>query len=61
MEDLEQFRLDTREWLAANCPDSQRQPITPEQQYWGGRKGSFPSKDAQTWFERMRDKGWTAP
>ena len=61
MEDLEQFRLDTREWLTANCPDSQRQPITPEQQYWGGRKGSFPSEDAQTWFERMRDKGWTAP
>ncbi|MFT4614360.1 MAG: acyl-CoA dehydrogenase [Bacteroidia bacterium] len=61
LEDLEQFRLDVRDWLEANCPQSQRQPVVPEEQYWGGRRGSFASEDAQTWFERMRDKGWTAP
>ncbi|MFT4517799.1 MAG: acyl-CoA dehydrogenase [Halioglobus sp.] len=61
MEDLEQFRLDVREWLAANCPESQRQPMTPQEQYWGGRRGKFASDDAQLWFERMRDKGWTTP
>lgn len=61
MEDLEQFRLDAREWLEANCPDSQRQPMKPEEQYWGGRGGEFPSDDARLWFERMRDKGWVAP
>jgi acyl-CoA dehydrogenase len=61
LEDLEQFRLDVREWLAANCPESQRQPMTPQEQYWGGRRGKFASDDAQLWFERMRDKGWTTP
>jgi acyl-CoA dehydrogenase len=61
MEDLEQFRLEAREWLEANCPESQRQPMTPDDQYWGGRRGKFPSDDAKLWFERMRDKGWVAP
>ena len=61
MEDLEQFRIEVREWLDANCPESQRQPVTREDQYWGGRRAQFPSEDARIWFERMRDKGWTAP
>lgn len=61
MDDLEQFREETRQWLEANCPPSQRQPNTPEEQYWGGRRGQFASEDARLWFERMRDRGWTAP
>jgi len=61
LEDLDQFRLDVRAWLEANCPSSQRQPVTAEEQYWGGRRGSFASDDARVWFELMRDKGWTAP
>jgi acyl-CoA dehydrogenase len=61
LEDLDQFRSHVREWLEANCPESQRQPITPEEQYWGGRRGEFPSEDAKTWFEAMRDQGWIAP
>jgi acyl-CoA dehydrogenase len=61
VEDLEQFRLETRAWLEANCPPSQRLPTTPEEQYWGGRRGTFASADARLWFERMRDRGWTAP
>ena len=61
LEDLEQFRAEVREWLAINCPESQRQPMTPEEQYWGGRRGKFASEDARLWFERMRDKGWVAP
>ena len=61
MEDLENFRLEVREWLQANCPESQRQPMKREDQYWGGRRGKFPSEDAKLWFERMRDKGWTTP
>ncbi len=61
MEDLEQFRLEARTWLEANCPESQRQPMNREDQYWGGRRGTFPSEDAKVWFERMRDKGWTTP
>ena len=61
LENLDLFRSDVREWLEANCPASQRQPMTPEEQYWGGRGGKFPSEDAKLWFERMRDHGWIAP
>ena len=61
MEDLDQFRREVREWLEDNCPESQRQPMTKEEQYWGGRRGQFPSEDARVWFERMRDRGWIVP
>jgi acyl-CoA dehydrogenase len=61
LEDLDQFRQEVRDWLEANCPESQRQPMTPGAQYWGGRRGEFPSEDAGLWFERMRDQGWTVP
>ena len=61
LENLDLFRSDTREWLEDNCPDSQRQPMTPDQQYWGGRGAKFPSEDARLWFERMRDRGWIVP
>jgi acyl-CoA dehydrogenase len=61
LEDLDHFRQEVRDWLAANCPESQRQPMTPQAQYWGGRRGKFPSEDARLWFERMRDQGWTVP
>ncbi len=54
LEDLDQFRIEVREWLEANCPQSQRQPMTREDQFWGGRRGSFPSEDARIWYERMR-------
>ncbi|MEJ2530770.1 MAG: acyl-CoA dehydrogenase family protein [Halioglobus sp.] len=57
----ESFRSETRAWLEANCPESQRQPISPEEQYWGGRRGEFPSEDARVWFQRMRERGWIAP
>ena len=61
MQELESFRAEVRQWLEANCPASQRQPITPQEQYWGGRRGRFSSEDARLWYERMRDKGWIAP
>jgi acyl-CoA dehydrogenase len=61
LEDLDQFRREVREWLQDNCPKSQRQPMTKQDQYWGGRRGQFPSEDAKIWFERMRDRGWIVP
>lgn len=61
MQDPEEFRSEVRQWLQDNCPESQRQPITAEEQFWGGRRGEFPSEDARLWFERVRDKGWIAP
>ena len=61
MQDPEEFRSEVRQWLQDNCPESQRQPITAEEQFWGGRRGEFPSEDARLWFQRVRDKGWIAP
>ena len=61
MQELESFRAEVRQWLEANCPASQRQPVIPQEQYWGGRRGRFSSEDARLWYERMRDKGWIAP
>ena len=55
MEALEQFRLETREWLQANCPESQRQPSSRDEQMWAGRNKTYPSDDAKTWLERMAD------
>ena len=62
MENLDQFRLETREWLEANCPDDMRQAMrSDEDQCWGGRKWVFSSEGQQLWLERMATKGWTAP
>ncbi len=61
MDSLDQFRSEVRTWLADNCPASQRLPVKPGEQYWGGRDAGFAGPGAQAWFERMRDKGWTAP
>jgi acyl-CoA dehydrogenase len=58
---LDDFRQEVQAWLLANCPESQRQPITAEEQVWGGRNRIFPSEDARLWFERMRDHGWIVP
>ena len=27
--------------------------MTPDQQYWGGRRSTFPSEDAQIWFDKL--------
>ena len=61
MDDLTQFRSETRAWLEAHCPPSQRSPARREEQVWGGHRNEFPSEDARLWFEHMRDKGWTVP
>ena len=55
MADLDQFRLEVRQWLEDNCPASQRLPITREEQVWAGKNKQFPSDDAKLWFERMRE------
>ncbi|MDG1034282.1 MAG: acyl-CoA dehydrogenase family protein [Luminiphilus sp.] len=62
MENLDQFRVETREWLEANCPDDMRQAMrSDEDQCWGGRNWVFSSEGQQLWLERMAAKGWTAP
>ena len=62
MSDLEAFRADTRAWLEDNAPASLRG--TREGRfdgYWGGQRTPQPSADVRLWFERMLERGWTAP
>jgi acyl-CoA dehydrogenase len=62
MTDLEQFRKETRAWLAENCPEEMRTPIKRELDgCWGGRDFVFASDAQKTWMDRMAAKGWTAP
>jgi len=60
--ELENFRLATREWLEANCPNEMRQPVKEEEDvFWGGRNASFKSDAQRSWFEACVSKGYTVP
>ena len=61
MSEIDAFRLQVRDWLEENCPPSQRQAITRQEQVWGGKHKHFPSDEARLWFERMCERGWTVP
>ena len=62
MSDLENFRAETRAWLAENCPPEMRKPMNRETDAcWGGRNWVFKNEDQKLWLERMAAKGWTAP
>ena len=62
MSDPEDFRLETRAWLATNCPSEMRQPMRDESDAcWGGRKPTFKSAAQKTWLEVMAARGWTVP
>ena len=61
MENLDQFRKETKEWLEENCPPEMRKPMGPGDVVWGGRNCKFPHPDAKLWLERMGEKGWTCP
>ena len=62
MTDTESFRLETRDWLETNCPESMRHPYRSEADVcWGGRNFKFQSEDQKNWLERMAGKGWTVP
>lgn len=55
--ELEAFRLQTREWLAENCPAGARGPgFIP----WGSQKMPLEG-DIALWLTRMAAKGWTVP
>ena len=62
MSNLDSFRLETRDWLENNCPESMRKPMkTADDGCWGGRNFKFKSDDQKLWMDRMGKKGWTAP
>ena len=54
-----EFRLEAREWLAANCPDSLRRGLGGYTA--GGRKATYANPDTKLWLDRMAERGWTAP
>ncbi len=59
---LQAFRAQTREWLAANCPPEMRQPVLKEDDIcWGGRQWQFSSEAQKAWLQRMAERGWTVP
>ena len=54
-----EFRLEAREWLEANCPDSMRRGMGGYTA--GGRKAVYGNPDTKLWLDRMAERGWTAP
>ena len=62
MSKLDEFRLQTREWLNENCPAAMRIPYRSEADLcWGGRNPEFSSEDQKLWLTRMAERGWTVP
>ena len=61
MADLEEFRAQTRNWLAQSCPQAMRTPMPEGETVWGGRQESFKNPDSRIWLELMAERGWTCP
>jgi alkylation response protein AidB-like acyl-CoA dehydrogenase len=55
---ISDFRAQTREWLAQNCPPAAR---GPGQIPTGSTKIKIENPDVRLWLERTAEKGWTAP
>ncbi|MYD96705.1 MAG: acyl-CoA dehydrogenase [Gammaproteobacteria bacterium] len=53
------FRVEAREWLEENCPDSLRRGLGGYTS--GGRKATYGNPDTKLWLDRMAERGWTAP
>ncbi len=61
MADLETFRAETRDWLAANCPPEMRQPVRGDADVvWGGRNAKM-TPPQRAWLDAMAGRGWTVP
>jgi alkylation response protein AidB-like acyl-CoA dehydrogenase len=63
MNDVDAFRREAREWIAANYPPSLRVPYSLEgdETPWGGQRTRYDNPDTRVWMERMVAKGWTVP
>lgn len=55
---LQDFKAETRAWLAANCPPGARGPGPIPN---GSSKIRIGDRDTRLWLERMVEKGWTVP
>ena len=61
-DDLDGFRAEVREWLAANCPAEMREPVRDEDDVcWGGRKWVFKSPAQKAWLDACVARGYTVP
>jgi alkylation response protein AidB-like acyl-CoA dehydrogenase len=58
MSELQEFRAETRAWLAENCPPGARGPGPVAN---GSSKIEITDADTLLWLERMIEKGWTVP
>ena len=56
--DLELFRIETRAWLAENCPPGARGSGEISN---GSTKIEIKDADTRLWLQRMVEKGWTVP
>jgi alkylation response protein AidB-like acyl-CoA dehydrogenase len=63
MADLEAFRTEVREWLAANYPPQLRGGPADfdEEAIWGGRRYLNSTDPVKVWINRTAERGWTAP
>ncbi|THD64746.1 acyl-CoA dehydrogenase family protein [Phenylobacterium sp.] len=61
--DLDAFRAEVREWLAANYPPELRDADakTDPEAVWGGRAFDGSADPQIVWRDRVAAKGWTAP
>jgi alkylation response protein AidB-like acyl-CoA dehydrogenase len=56
------FRMELRAWLEANCPTELRDGGAAEGAIcWGGKDWVFTSDAQKTWLERCAAKGYTVP
>lgn len=58
---LEDFRIDAREWIEENYPETLKAPIGANELPAGGSKCVFFHSDAKLWMGRMAEKRWTCP
>jgi acyl-CoA dehydrogenase len=61
MPNVETFRVETRDWLEANCPASMRTRMVGGEEVGGGQKRRSSNPDAYLWLARMAEQGWTVP
>lgn len=57
----DEFRLEVRAWLDANCPAEKRGPMGEDDHCFGGLRWRFRDEAQRLWLERMAARGWTAP
>ena len=61
--DLESFRLEVRDWIARNYPDSMRSAlqVDGDDTPWGGPRTRYANPDVKLWLQRMAARGWVTP